>query len=430
MNQEDKKAYQKGIHTHCKITRTRLEGTQIDLTDFIFQPGGNVYVFSYEKAGTIKHTFVDAGDAIYRNQILNLFTENHIDPTHIERIFITHRHRDHCGLADLLAEKSGATIMAHSAFRDFVEGRLPKHERWWLSGFDPTVFQKYDIQYVEHNHQDGFTNIGGTDFPRLGEPIEIGAQGRLELLGCPDSRVKHSPDQMIILYSPSKQLEPEKNKDDPIRPTNDIIFAGDLWLMQGPIFDTPFFQRLPRVIRFRRMQIRGWLTGSKIPRLNVREQDVEAKEALKYGFHLIRVKPGHGEEFLGARIIPLSLLADQDLLEHLGYSIHADQVLLANDEMIPKIEALREEAYSHFIDELTVWKDWGYTPDEISDLLIRIFHEQKGGKGSVKRDRMQRKVRLYETLLRFKKDHAVPEELRQMADILTKSHLSVPPSGN
>ena len=430
MNSRKMNTGRRSIHKHCKITKTRLKGTNIDLTDFIFQPGGNVYVFSYEKDGIIKHTFIDAGDAIYQNQFLDLLKENNINPTHIERILISHRHRDHCGLADLLAEKSGAAIIAHYGFREFVEGRLPKHERWWLRNFDPTVFQKYNIQYIENKNDNGSMSIGETDFPRLGEPIDIGGQGRLELLGCPDSQIKHSPDQLIIMYSPSRQLEPEKNNDNYIRPTDDIIFAGDLWLMQGPVFDTPFFQRLPRSLRWKHMQIRAWLSGSKIPRLNVREQDAEAKEALKYGFHLIRVKPGHGEEFLGARIIPRSLLADRDLLEHLGYSIHTDQILLANNEMIPKIEALREKAYSHFVDELQTWKEWGYTSNEISDFLVRIHHEQKGGKGSVKRDRMQRKVRLYETLLRLKNDQAAPEEFREMADVLTNSRLEMSPPGN
>jgi len=283
---------------------------------------------------------------------------------------------------------------------------------------------------MEHNTENGSINIGGTEFPRLGEPIDIGGKGHLVLLGCPDSLKKHSPDQLIILYSPSKQLEPGKNENNHIRPMDDIIFTGDLWLMQGPIFDTPFFQRLLRLLRWRRMQIRSWLSGSKIPRLNIREQDMEAKEALKYGFYLIRVKPGHGEEFLGTRIIPRSLLADRDLLEHLGYSIDTGQSLLTNNEMTPKIASLREEAYSLFIDELQTWKEWGYTSNEISDFLVRIYDEQKGGKGSIKRDRKQRKVRLYETLLRLKKDYAAPEEFREMADALTKSRLTMPPPGN
>jgi hypothetical protein len=423
MNTRKINANGRSIHKHCKISKTRLKGTHIDLTDFIFQPGGNVYVFSYEKDGHIKHTFVDAGDVIYQNQFLDLLVENNINPAHIERIFISHRHRDHCGLAGLLVKESGATIMAHYGFRDFVEGRLPKHEQWWLRGFDPTTFQKYPIQYLEHHKGDGFINIGGTDFPRLGDPIDMGEHGRLEMLACPETSKKHSPDQLIILYSPSNQLEPRKRTGHHNRPTEDIIFVGDLWLMQGPIFDSPFFQRLTRSFRFRYIQARSWLSGREIPRINVREQDVEAKEALKYGFQLIQVKPGHGEAFLGTRIIPRSLLADRDLLEHFGYSINTDQSLLQTNEIASKVAALKEEAYSYFIGELQVWEEWGYTSKEISELVVRIYQEQKGGRGSIKKDRIQRRALLYETLLRLKDDHTVPEELRGMAETLIESRL-------
>jgi len=42
------------------------------------------------------------------------------------------------------------------------------------------------------------------------------------------------------------------------------------------------------------------------------------KEALKGHFSVVRVKPGHGQEFLGSRILPLGLPADSDLLKTLG----------------------------------------------------------------------------------------------------------------
>ena len=426
MNIKKTKPNLRAIYRHCKISKQRLKGTNIDLTDFMFQPGGNVYVFSYEKEGLIKHTFVDAGDVIYQKQFIELLVENQINPANIERIFISHRHRDHCGLIGLLAEESNATIIAHSGFRDFVEGRLPKHERWWLRGLDPTVFQKYNIQYLEHQNGNGFININGVDFPRLGEPISIGDKGRLELLACPETSKKHSPDQLIILYSPSKQLGHQKKLDNLIRPTEDIIFAGDLWLMQGPIFDTPFFQRLPRLLKLRYVQIKSWLSGSKIPGINIREQDMEAKEALKYGFCLIRVKPGHGAEFIGSRIIPRGLLANRDLLEHLGYPIHANLSLLQTKEIAPKVAELKEKAYLQFINELQAWKEWGYTSSEISELLIRIYQEQTGGRGFIKKDRKERRERLYKTLLRLKDDHTVTEELREMAEDLTKSRLQYP----
>ena len=86
-----------------RVTKEKLNGTNTELTSFFFNHGANFYVMSYEKEGIRKHTFIDAGDSQYRNQILSILIENDVNPDNIERIVITHRHTDHFGLADLLA---------------------------------------------------------------------------------------------------------------------------------------------------------------------------------------------------------------------------------------------------------------------------------------------------------------------------------------
>ena len=146
-----------------------------------------------------------------------------------------------------------------------------------------------------------------------------------------------------------------------------------------------------------------------------REQDSKAKEALKRGFHLIRVNPGHGDAFIGSSIIPFGLLADRDLLRGLGYSLDANKALLKQKALAPGIMALKEQAYSSFIKEILFWKELGYTSDEISALLVRIYKEQSGGGALAAEDRKQRRKGLKTTLTRLKDDKAKSDGLHQLA---------------
>jgi hypothetical protein len=255
----------------------------------------------------------------------------------------------------------------------------------------------------------------------------MGNNARLEILACPESSIEHSPDQLVVLYAPFENQEArekvrgllqrasQKPSQKPFLPLDDMIFPGDLWLMESPIFDIPLFQRLPRIILLKYMFLKSWISGNGRPRISVREQDADAKEALKWGFPLIRVKPGHGQEFIGSRLIPQSLLADRDILERLGHSLDSNKALLKREEVVPKVIRLQEEAYTRFIEELDLWEGWGYKTDELSDLLSRIHHEQKGGRGSVGQDRRERRQRLKKTLVRLKHDPAAPQKLRECA---------------
>ena len=151
-------------------------------------------------------------------------------------------------------------------------------------------------------------------------------------------------------------------------------------------------------------------------RRDPRVQDSQAKDALKRGFCLIRVKPGHGNEFLGARIIPRSLLADRDLLVEFGYPLDASVSLLKSAEVAPRVAARREEAYVSFTNELVLWTELGYTPDEISKLLARVYREQTGGGPLVEDDRQERRERLKGLLTRLRADEAQPDSIRRLAE--------------
>ncbi len=307
-----------------KVLMETLPGSDASLTTFRFLRGGNFYVFSYLKDGLTRHTLIDTGDSFYENQILTLLTENGVTPSAIERIIITHNHPDHSGSAYVLARESGAKILVHANFRSYVESEPTPDERAWMEKFNPSRLKGQDISYLSpSSSQNESINIGGADFPKLGEPIEIGA-GKLLILASPTSMLTHSPDQIIIVYLVGSNTSVKDRKQGNFLPTDDMLFSGDLWLMEGPAFRWGIRRR----IRFVSGQTRRLLTGKGLIRLNFIEQDMEARDALKRGFCLVRVKPGHGDEFIGSRILPQGFLADRDLLLALGYSLNDDISIL------------------------------------------------------------------------------------------------------
>ncbi len=388
-------------------------GGGVHLTSLLFRPGGNVYILTYQKGGQRKHTLVDAGDYRYYDEIWSILAENDIDPTNIERIIITHRHPDHTGLAYLLASKSGAKITAHHTFQNFVESGGSQMERRWMGDFDPSRLRECDIDYLTESDSGSTVTLSGIDFPNLAEAIEIGEVGRLDILGSPETEMTHSPDQLVTLYSPRNDPHPHEHTVGDFRPTDDVIFSGDLWLMMGPMFNyssTDIMQHLRVSLR----QMRNVMSGAGMMRRDPREQDAEAKDALKRGFCLIRVKPGHGNEFLGSRIIPRSLMAENDILVEFGYPLSDGKAVLRSAEMAPKVAARREQAYVNFAEELALWTEIGYTPDEISSLLVRIYREQRGGGPLVEKDRQERRVQLMHLLARLQRDEGQPDPIRQI----------------
>jgi hypothetical protein len=391
-----------------RIVKEKLAGADAHLTGFFFRRGGNVYVIGYHKEGTTRYTFIDSGDPRHRNQVLSILNENDINPENIERIIITHRHVDHTGLVDVLAGASKAKILAHQGFRSFVEGEMDSHERIWFGGFQADKLKKYNIDYLQPSDGAKSIDISGVAFPCLSEPIDIDGQGKLYILGCPECQPTHSPDQLIILYSARQEPFRDAYRNG-LYPSDDIVFAGDLWLMQGP-FHHLGFSDIPRLLRF---AFRSRFMGGR--RRNHREQDAAAKEALKRGFCLVRVKPGHGDEFIGSRIIPKGLLADRDIILELGYSPDTDRSILQGKENVVKVADIKEKAYANFITELRRWLEIGYTHEEVPGLLVRIYNEQSGGSKMVRNDRKQRKARLKDTLVRLSTDSERDSGLQQIA---------------
>ncbi len=399
--------------THT-ITKERLGDNSTELTSFYFRPGANVYVFTYGKDGARRHTFIDSGDMSYDDQILPLLHENNIDSANIDRIIITHRHRDHIGLAGLLAAKSGAKVMAHANLKHFVEGDVSPEELRWMGGLDRTELQKCDLEYLDELDRSQWIDINGISFPALTEPIQMGEAGSIRVLASPECTPTHSPDQLIVLFSPESRPPASDTLEKNFRPADEILFSGDLWLMKGPMFDKGI-PHLRMHVRFSLMKMRNRMSGGGTFRRDPREQDAEAKEAIKTGFSLIRVKPGHGEEFLGSRIIPRSLIAGRDLLVRLGCPMDSDKSILGSNNLAAQVSEIMEQAYAGFVSELLLWTKFGYNSSELSDFLVRIYREQSGGAKLVQQDRKERRQRLKETLARLKEDQDQPDELRELA---------------
>jgi hypothetical protein len=399
-----------------KIVREQLTPGGAELISIYFRYGGNFYVFSYPKDGTKKYTLIDAGDIRQSASLSAILAESRINPVNIERIIITHSHPDHYGLAHLLVKGSQAKILVHSGFKYVVEGRRTAFERSWLGLYNPKELKECNIEYLSPQNNHGFINIGGVKLARLTAPIQIGEAGKLEVLAVPESPETHTRDQAIALYSNRDYARPDVPAPRGYRPSDDLVFSGDLWLMRGPMFDrkmknfTFYFRRAFFRVR-RLLQGKGWHG------VMVMEQDLAIKEALKNYFSLVRVKPGHGEEFLGSRILPLGLPADRDLFNALGYAANPDGTPIDTAHPDEKLQKLLEQAYAGFVQELIVWQKLGYNNEEIAGFLLRIYKEQTGGSAAVKIDRKQRRLRLKTTLTRLQNDPAAPAALRQLAEL-------------
>ena len=196
-------------------------------------------------------------------------------------------------------------------------------------------------------------------------------------------------------------------------------------MMHGPLFARGFRHFMIH-LRFGYFRMKALLSGRRLPKRDPRVQDAAAKDALKRGFCLVRVMPGHGDEFLGTRVIPRSFLADRDLLMELGYPMDADKSILSAPDIAPKVLDIREKAYATFIDELLLWKDRGYDAEDISELLSRIYREQNGGGYLVKDDRAERRERITETLTRIKADETDRNGLSSLAALTLSKLKDIP----
>ncbi len=382
------------------VTREKLKGTDTTLQGFLFNWGGNIYVLSYRKNGGTVHTVIDTGERRYKPNILKLLRDNGIEPANIERILLTHHHFDHSGLVDVLCMVSGARLMVHPAFKgESIE--LPVEK-----------FGKY-LEWLPAARADRTRNIGGMSFSILGEPLDIGEGARLEVLGLPEGdSITHTVDQLLFFYTPKNSPETLEKLGAGFRPTDEVLFSGDLWLMHPPGFfeDTMRGLIIADVIKERRRKF------------DFRPQNRREKDALKIGYDIITVKPGHGPEFLGTRVLG-TFLSRRDLIVKLGFDENGRKDVLNDRKYAERIVQLKDAAYGNFIEELRLWLNpiekagFGYAPEDVAGFLLRIYKEQSGGGELVGQDRKERRIDLKNKLSQIKADAAEPPELQKTASL-------------
>ena len=397
-----------------KIVHEQLGADGIDLTSIYFRFGANIYIFSYQKDGVRKHLLIDTGDIRHSSAISSILKESNIDPKNIEKIIITHSHPDHYGLAHILVKGSNAKILVHSNFKNVIEGDRTNFERTWLGLRNPEELRDCNVDFLSPGNGKGSIEIGGLTFPRLIDPIVLDNAGKLEVFAIPESKDTHTHDQIVAIYSKRDYSKNTEAAPLGYRPSDDLLFSGDLWLMKGPLFDRKM-KGLKFYFRRTYFRLRIWFTGKGWSPNMVMEQDLAVKDALKAHFSLIRVKPGHGEEFLGSRILPLGLPADRDIMNELGYGPDKEIAQAEEAQLAAKVAQLKDLAYARFVNEVLFWQKQGYSIEEITDFLVRIYQEQIGGSKAVAIDRQQRRERLKVTLSRMKNDTAVPPDLQQLA---------------
>jgi glyoxylase-like metal-dependent hydrolase (beta-lactamase superfamily II) len=224
------------MNPHYRITREPLDTHGAELISIYFRFGGNFFVFVYPKDGVSKYTLIDAGDVHHAGTLPSILAEIKIERKNIERVIITHSHPDHYGLAHLLVKGSQAKIMVHANFKRIVDAHKNSIERSWFGMYSTEELKKCNVEYLSPENGYGVIEIGGVKFPRLSLPIPIGDTGKLEVLAVPEVGETHTHDQVIALYS-ARDFAGSIAAPKGYRPSDDLLFSGDLWLMRGPRYD-------------------------------------------------------------------------------------------------------------------------------------------------------------------------------------------------
>jgi len=132
--------------------------------------------------------------------------------------------------------------------------------------------------------------------------------------------------------------------------------------MRGPLFDRKM-KGFSFYIRRGLFRIRGLLNGHGWHGVTVLEQDVAVKEALKGHFSVVRVKPGHGQEFLRQPDSAAGITGGQRPPENPGLSFRycgSGETGRAAENKNGR--PVLEQAYSGFVKEVLFWQKQGLQP--------------------------------------------------------------------
>ena len=93
---------------------------RISLSNHAFEGDNNVYLFD-DGPETV---LIDSGDRMdaTREQLTSALADRDVEFADVDRVFLTHWHGDHTGLAGEIQAAGGATVYAHEADAPLVEG--------------------------------------------------------------------------------------------------------------------------------------------------------------------------------------------------------------------------------------------------------------------------------------------------------------------
>ncbi|GAB7012917.1 MBL fold metallo-hydrolase [Halolamina salina] len=95
---------------------------RIRLGNTVFEGENNVYLLQGEET-----VLVDAGVATEptREEFVDGLASFGVTPADVDRVFLTHWHYDHAGLAGMIQDAGGATVHAHEADAGLISGEEP-----------------------------------------------------------------------------------------------------------------------------------------------------------------------------------------------------------------------------------------------------------------------------------------------------------------
>ncbi|ELY68404.1 MBL fold metallo-hydrolase [Natrinema versiforme] len=93
---------------------------RISLSNSAFEGDNNAYLFTDDSETAL----IDTGDRTdaTREALATALADRGLEFADIDRIFLTHWHHDHCGLAGDIQAESGADVYAHAADAALIEG--------------------------------------------------------------------------------------------------------------------------------------------------------------------------------------------------------------------------------------------------------------------------------------------------------------------
>ncbi|MBC7226998.1 MAG: MBL fold metallo-hydrolase [Thermoflexales bacterium] len=124
----------------------------------------------------------------------------------VRRIILTHVHSDHCGLAGMLAEESGAEVYSHPANFSLLADYAAERERWLA--FYAALMQEAGMPADQVVQVDRLRR-GMSRYMTPVRPTGPLKEGDTLPLGGEEWRVLHTPGHsggLICLYQPQRQL--------------------------------------------------------------------------------------------------------------------------------------------------------------------------------------------------------------------------------